>query len=379
REDAVRDGGALGPRPGTGLFRARREQRPPHVLRKPGRLAVASKLGHEHRADLRRHAAVRHAVPDERAEAEERVVLRRVARREPRADALGIGGDVDRERVQRVGELFDLGGDRSRYREREGELVLLLAQGGRLLDLRSGAPGARVESEIEAHPVGRDPRAPKRRVVERALRHALDRRRAVHGSGSRCHEAVGHVAALHRPVEQPGPALGKDLKGAGDRPGDDEEQQRAAEEGHGSAPTWRYDTAVGRGREVGRRAMINLVPGVLLHYFATAVVLALPVSLIVLAWYRRSVLRRMRERGSAGSDAHRVTTKAVERSVPSAPAAPPAPRLRLRMVVVYTLGAIAASAVSTSLYFDAFDLSFSALRAFMMGYALIWPLVPTLA
>jgi hypothetical protein len=125
--------------------------------------------------------------------------------------------------------------------------------------------------------------------------------------------------------------------------------------------------------------MINLVPGVLLHYFATAVVLALPVSLIVLAWYRHSVVRRMRERGSVGVDAHGVETKAVEPSVPSAPAARPAPRLRLRMVVVYTLAAIAASAVSTSLYFEAFDLSFAALRAFMMGYALTWPLVPTLA
>jgi len=124
--------------------------------------------------------------------------------------------------------------------------------------------------------------------------------------------------------------------------------------------------------------MINLVPGVLISYFAAAVVLALPVSLIVLAWYRSSVLQRMRERGSAGSGAPRVT-KAVAGSVQSVPAALPAPRLHLRLVVVYTLGAIAASAVSTSLYFDAFDLPFASLRAFMMGYALIWPLVPTLA
>ena len=48
-------------------------------------------------------------------------------------------------------------------------------------------------------------------------------------------------------------------------------------------------------------------------------------------------------------------------------------------MAVYTLAAIAASAVSTGLYFASFGLPFAALRAFMMGYALAWPLLPTLA
>src|SRR6186997_2440933 len=46
REDAVREGKALGPRPGTGLLVARREQRSPHLFREPRRQPVAAKLGH---------------------------------------------------------------------------------------------------------------------------------------------------------------------------------------------------------------------------------------------------------------------------------------------------------------------------------------------
>jgi hypothetical protein len=125
--------------------------------------------------------------------------------------------------------------------------------------------------------------------------------------------------------------------------------------------------------------MSNLVPGVLLHYFATAVVLALPVSLIVLAWYRRAVLRRMRERGSPAADSDRVTAAAVARAGSPGSTAPTPSRLRVRMAVVYTLGALAASAVSTSLYLASFELPFGVLRAFMMGWSLAWPLVPTLA
>jgi hypothetical protein len=125
--------------------------------------------------------------------------------------------------------------------------------------------------------------------------------------------------------------------------------------------------------------MTNLVPGVLLHYFATAVVLALPASLIVLAWYRRAVLRSMHERGSAGASADPVSTVAVEAGAAAAGAATSLSRLRLRIALVYALAAIAASTVSTSLYLEAFDLPFAALRALMMGYALTWPIVPTLA
>jgi hypothetical protein len=126
--------------------------------------------------------------------------------------------------------------------------------------------------------------------------------------------------------------------------------------------------------------MSNLVPGVLLHHFGIAVLLALPVSLVVLAWYRRAVLRRMRERGSAGPDAPRLAPMAAAAAAQAeGKGAPPESRLRVRLVVVYTLAAIAASAVSTGLYLGSFDLPFGALRAFTMGYALAWPLVPTLA
>ena len=126
--------------------------------------------------------------------------------------------------------------------------------------------------------------------------------------------------------------------------------------------------------------MSNLVPGVLLHHFFIAVLLSLPVSLVVLAWYRRAVLRRMRERGSAVADTPRLTPMAAAGSARAeVTSAPTESRLRVRLVAVYTLAAIAASAVSTGLYFASFGLPFAALRAFMMGYALAWPLVPTLA
>src|SRR5262245_49477832 len=141
---------------------------------------------------------------------------------------------------------------------------------------------------------------------------------------------------------------------------------------------WRYDTAVERGREAWGEAMSN-VPGVLLHHFGAAVVLALPVSLIVLAWYRCAVLRQMLARGSAGGDGDRATTRPAQRAGREGAAAPSAKQLRMRMAVVYTLGAMAASAVSTSLYLIVVGIPFAALRAFMIGYAFAWPLVPTLA
>ena len=43
-----------------------------------------------------------------------------------------------------------------------------------------------------------------------------------------------------------------------------------------------------------------------------------------------------------------------------------ASRLRARVVVVYTLGALAASAVSTCLYLWSFAVPFGAMRAFVM-------------
>ena len=46
--------------------------------------------------------------------------------------------------------------------------------------------------------------------------------------------------------------------------------------------------------------------------------------------------------------------------------------------MVYTLGALVASAVSTRLYLWSFAVPFGAMRAFVMEYALAWPLIPTL-
>jgi hypothetical protein len=123
--------------------------------------------------------------------------------------------------------------------------------------------------------------------------------------------------------------------------------------------------------------MGNLLAGVLLHYFGIAVLLAVLTSLVLLAWYRRAVRRRMRERSAA--DVDRLAPIPEGRAArASAATGMGASRLRVRVVVVYTLGALAASAVSTRLYLWSFDVPFGAMRAFVMQYALAWPLIPTL-
>ena len=126
--------------------------------------------------------------------------------------------------------------------------------------------------------------------------------------------------------------------------------------------------------------MSNIVPGILFTYFAIAIVLAVPVSLVLLAWYRRAVRDNMRARSAAAGAAPLPVhgAGATSKSTPK-PAAPGGTGVRVRLISIYTLAAIAASAVTTCLYFLSPGMEFSALRAFVMGYGFCWPLAPSLA
>ena len=53
--------------------------------------------------------------------------------------------------------------------------------------------------------------------------------------------------------------------------------------------------------------------------------------------------------------------------------------VRIRLVSIYTLAAVTASAVTTFLYFQIPGIEFSALRVFTMWYGFCWPLAPTIA
>lgn len=126
--------------------------------------------------------------------------------------------------------------------------------------------------------------------------------------------------------------------------------------------------------------MSNIVPGILFTYFAIAIVLAVPTSLVLLAWYRRAVRDRMRARGS-GAGAATPTVPAADAPAVFAriQATPSSSRLSVRLTSIYAMAAIAASAVTTFLYFQSPGMELSALRAFVMGYVFCWPLAPTLA
>jgi hypothetical protein len=113
--------------------------------------------------------------------------------------------------------------------------------------------------------------------------------------------------------------------------------------------------------------MSDLVPGVLLHHFGIAV-LALPVSLVVLAWYRRAVLK-MRERGP------RLTRHAWRRWPLRTPRSDNAAPKRAASAPGGGLHAAAIGRAAARNLYLAFQPCLRALRACMMGYA-AWPPCP---
>src|SRR6266853_1855463 len=131
------------------------------------------------------------------------------------------------------------------------------------------------------------------------------------------------------------------------------------------------------------------VSGSLSVYFYEAVILTVPVSLILLLWYRRTVTRSMLGQASGEnaaldgvpatgpwqdqteSDGVDVARSGLNTQMPDS--------VRLRIAVIYTLAGMTASAVITGLLFVWGGLETSALGIFTFWYTYCWPIIPTLA
>jgi hypothetical protein len=145
--------------------------------------------------------------------------------------------------------------------------------------------------------------------------------------------------------------------------------------------------------------MGGLLSGKLAYVFLVAILDAAVISWIALRWYRRSVLRLMRERGTPSRAAAAVET-AAQQAPPSTPAASLEPltvalfdvegsaqsRLshqagmgRRRLSIAYGIGAALYSAVITYLFFLSFDTWPPLAAWFAQWLVFAWPIVPTLA
>ena len=125
--------------------------------------------------------------------------------------------------------------------------------------------------------------------------------------------------------------------------------------------------------------MTGVAPGVLFLYLLDAVLLTIPVSLVLIWLYRRTVERAMQT-------ASTVSDSTAPIQVTSGAHGPWNPSelihreqlVRLRLVLVYMLAGASAASFWTWLYFQSPGLEFSGLRAFAVWYALCWPVPATL-
>jgi hypothetical protein len=145
--------------------------------------------------------------------------------------------------------------------------------------------------------------------------------------------------------------------------------------------------------------MGGLLTGQLAYIFLVAILDAALISWIALGWYRRSVLRLMRERG-APSRATAAVETAPDQAPPSTPAASLGPLTfavfdadaatqsgrsqhagmgRRRLSIAYGLGAALHSAVITYFFFIGFDTLPPVAAWFAQWLVFAWPIVPTLA
>jgi len=134
--------------------------------------------------------------------------------------------------------------------------------------------------------------------------------------------------------------------------------------------------------------MPDLAPGILWTYFQNAVLMTIPVSAVLLVWYRRSVSRNMRAtsepaagESSAPEDPAAVSSPNVSTDVPLEGAADSTAgetRSRRRIAAIYAIGGAVAAAVLTRLFF-ATGVEVAALRVFVVWYAYCWPVIPTVA
>jgi hypothetical protein len=129
----------------------------------------------------------------------------------------------------------------------------------------------------------------------------------------------------------------------------------------------------------GESPLTDNAPGILFVYVLDAVLLAVPVSLILIWLFRRSLERAMRATSTAADNmaplhltsparAPRSTTGIRDRER----------RTRLRLALVYAIAGASAAAAWTWLYFQAPGLEFNGLRGFVFWYVFCWPVPATL-
>ena len=125
--------------------------------------------------------------------------------------------------------------------------------------------------------------------------------------------------------------------------------------------------------------MTSAAPGILFLYLFDAVLLAIPVSLTLMWFYRRSIERAMLATATASETAEPplATTRDVK-SVNASTLAGWERRARLRLALVYGLAGVSASAFWTWLFFRAPGIQFTWIRAFLAWYSYCWPVPATL-
>jgi hypothetical protein len=139
--------------------------------------------------------------------------------------------------------------------------------------------------------------------------------------------------------------------------------------------------------------MPSQTPGILWTYFQNAVVMTIPVSAVLLVWYRRSVSRNMRATSESAAGVVPIDAASVSPHDGPAPAGlsteviPVAAaavstaiemRSRRRVAAIYAIGGGVAAAILAALFFTS-GVEGAALRVFVVWYAFCWPVVPAIA
>jgi hypothetical protein len=113
-------------------------------------------------------------------------------------------------------------------------------------------------------------------------------------------------------------------------------------------------------------------------YFAVAILLTIPASLLVLAWYRWAVRRGMGARAAAGGSEVLAETAPAELPIDGV-GAPAIGRLRLRLVIIYVVGALAAGVVLSGYFFRMYQVELTVGRGVLTTWTWLWPTAVTAA
>jgi hypothetical protein len=128
--------------------------------------------------------------------------------------------------------------------------------------------------------------------------------------------------------------------------------------------------------------MTGQAPGKLWMYFLEAILITIPTSLVILAGYRRSVARSMRQ-GGGGVTMPLTAAKAEPQAGAQAFDEQPEPvregsvkAIRLRLALVYGTGSLVAAGIMAFLFAFSMRFDLSALAGFVGWYVYAWPIVP---